>query len=186
MSSTAAIPAYPVVLDFWFKEIAPAQWWKVDPAFDQLITERFGALHARAAQAELFEWRKDPPGRLAEIIVLDQFSRNMFRGTPKAFATDALALALAQEAVSNQADRELPPQERIFLYMPFMHSESRLIHEVAERLFKDCGQGNNYEFELRHKAIIDRFGRYPHRNALLGRASTAEEIEFLTLPGSGF
>jgi uncharacterized protein (DUF924 family) len=186
MSSTAAIPAYPVVLDFWFKEIAPAQWWKVDPAFDQLIARRFGALHEGAAQAELFKWRTDPRGRLAEIIVLDQFSRNMFRGTPKAFATDALALALAQEAVSTQADRELPPQERVFLYMPFMHSESRLIHEVAERLFKDCGQGNNYEFELRHKAIIDRFGRYPHRNAVLGRASTAEEIEFLTLPGSGF
>jgi uncharacterized protein (DUF924 family) len=186
MPPAAAIAAYPVVLDFWFKEIAPAQWWKVDPAFDQLIAQRFAALHDKAAQAELFEWRTDPRGRLAEIIVLDQFSRNMYRGTPRAFATDALALALAQEAVATQADRELPPQERAFLYMPYMHSESRLVHTVAERLFKDCGHGNNHDFELRHKAVIDRFGRYPHRNGVLGRASTAEEIEFLTLPGSGF
>jgi uncharacterized protein (DUF924 family) len=177
---------YSAVLDFWFQEITPAQWWKVDPAFDQLIAQRFGNLHRQAASAELYPWRATPQGRLAEIIVLDQFSRNMFRGTPRAFATDALALALAQEAVKAQADRALPPPERAFLYMPYMHSESPAIHEVAERLFKDCGQGNNHDFELRHKAIIDRFGRYPHRNAMLGRESTAEELAFLTLPGSGF
>ncbi|MFZ2990081.1 DUF924 family protein [Ideonella sp.] len=174
------------VLTFWFEEITPAQWWKVDPEFDRLIADRFAALHAQAAQAELFEWRRSPQGRLAEVIVLDQFSRNMFRGTGKAFAADPLALALAQEAVAAGADQALTETERVFLYMPYMHSESRAIHTVAEALFKAHAPQNNHEFELRHKAIIDRFGRYPHRNALLGRESTAEELVFLTQPGSSF
>ncbi len=174
------------VLEFWFQEISPGQWWKADPAFDALIAQRFSELHARAAQAELSEWREHPPGRLAEIIVLDQFSRNLHRGEPRAFACDPMALALAQEAVAAQADAGLPPQQRAFLYMPFMHSESRAIHEIAERLFRDKAPEGNLDFELRHKAIIDRFGRYPHRNAVLGRVSTAEELAFLEQPGSSF
>jgi len=178
--------AYQSVLQFWFHEISPLQWWKVDAEVDRLIVERFSELHGRATRSELFEWRAEPRGRLAEIIVLDQFSRNMHRGDALAYANDTLALALAQEAVATRADRTLVPDERVFMYMPYMHSESRVIHEVAERLFKECGPKSNYDFELQHKAIIDRFGRYPHRNAMLGRQSTEEELAFLAQPGSSF
>ena len=174
------------VLQFWFHEVAPAQWWKVDPAFDRLIAERFGDLHRRAACAELFEWRADPRGRLAEVLVLDQFSRNIHRGSRRAFENDGLALALAQEAVAAKADAAPPVEQRAFLYMPYMHSESRLIHQVAERLFRENASPDSHDFELRHKAIIDRFGRYPHRNAMLGRESTPEEQAFLAQPGSSF
>ena len=177
---------YPSILQFWFQEITPAQWWKVDPAFDSLIADRFGDIDAQATRAELFAWRTTPQGRLAEIIVLDQFSRNIHRGTPRAFEADTIALTLAQEAVSAQADTALTQEERIFLYMPYMHSESKQIHVVAETLFKENAPESNYNFELRHKAIIDRFGRYPHRNLILGRSSTPEELTFLTEPGSSF
>ena len=174
------------VLQFWFHEIPPAKWWKVDVDFDRLIIERFSELHAQASASELFAWRAEPEGRLAEVIVLDQFSRNMFRGDRRAFAADPLALALAQEAVAAKADLALSPEQRVFLYMPFMHSESPRIHGVAEQLFKALGQPGNYDFELRHKAIIDQFGRYPHRNAILGRPTTQEELAFLAKPGSSF
>lgn len=172
--------------NFWFTEITPAQRWKVDPAFDQLIRDRYAILHAQANRCELYEWRREPIGRLAEIIVLDQFSRNMYRGSAAAFASDPLALALAQEAVATGADQALTADERVFLYMPYMHSESSAIHEVALKLFETNGTQNNIDFELRHKAIIERFGRYPHRNDILGRLSTAEEVEFLKQPGSSF
>ena len=135
---------------------------------------------------ELYEWRKSAKGRLAEIIVLDQFSRNMFRGTAQAFAYDSLALALSQEAVAIEADKLLNPTERSFLYMPFMHSESLAIHERAIELYRAEGLEFNLEFEIKHKVIIDRFGRYPHRNKILGRASTKEEIRFLQQPNSSF
>jgi uncharacterized protein (DUF924 family) len=177
---------YESVLQFWFHESSPAQWWKVDPEFDRMIVERFSELHGRATRSELFEWRAKPRGRMAEIIVLDQFSRNMYRDDALAYANDTLALALAQEAVAAKADLTLSPEERVFMLMPYMHSESRVIHEVAERLFKEGTPESNYDFELRHKVIIDRFGRYPHRNAILGRRSTEEEIAFLAQPGSGF
>ncbi|OIQ75734.1 hypothetical protein GALL_425920 [mine drainage metagenome] len=172
------------VLDFWFHEIAPVQWWAADPAFDTLIRSRFGALHARAVRCELYGWGDRPEGRLAEIVVLDHFSRNMFRGDPRAFAADTLALALAQEAVARGAERTLPADQRNFVYMPYMHSESPAIHVVAVQLFKANGLADDYE--LRHKAIVDRFGRYPHRNAILGRESTDEELAFLKQPGSSF
>lgn len=174
------------VLDFWFDALAPAQWFKKDAELDRTIAQRFGALHAQAARCECYAWRQTAQGRLAEIIVLDQFSRNIHRDDARAFATDALALVLAQEAVSASADAELTSQQRAFLYMPYMHSESVAIHEVAMGLFNQPGLENNYDFEVRHKAIIDRFGRYPHRNALLGRASTDEELAFLKEPGSSF
>jgi uncharacterized protein (DUF924 family) len=135
---------------------------------------------------ELSAWRDTPHGRLAEIIVLDQFSRNLFRDSPKAFAQDGMALALAQEAVRTGADAQLSAQERVFLYMPYMHSESPAIHETAVQLFTGNGIQGNLDFELKHKAIIERFGRYPHRNALLGRNSTPEELAFLSQPGSSF
>ncbi len=174
------------VLNFWFNEIAPKQWWEKSPQFDDLIRRRFGDLLNRALRCELAEWRATPEGRLAEILVLDQFSRNIHRDSARAFAGDGIALALAQEAVSMGADSALPVDRRAFLYLPYMHSESALIHEVAVRLFSAPGLENNYKFELAHKAIIDRFGRYPHRNAALGRESTQQEIAFLQTPGSSF
>lgn len=177
---------YTEILKFWFEEIEPAQWWKKDVDFDRRLIDRFSGLHASATRCELFDWRITPQGRLAEIIILDQFSRNMFRDTPLAFAHDALALALAQEAVSTGADQALTPVQRSFLYMPYMHSESLKIHEVAVSLFERNGIKGNLDFELKHKSIIERFGRYPHRNSVLGRVSTAAEIEFLKQPGSGF
>ncbi len=174
------------VLGFWFEQTPPERWWKVDPAFDALIRDRFGGLLRRAAACELHGWRASPRGRLAEVVVLDQFPRNIHRGTPAAFACDPLALGLAQEAVAGGALAALTPVERSFLLLPYMHSESRLIHEIAEALYREHAPPENLDFELRHKAIVDRFGRYPHRNAILGRESTAEEIGFLRQPGSSF
>lgn len=174
------------VIDFWFSEIDPEQWWKKDDDLDRTIKERFSELHASASACELFGWRKEPAGRVAEIIVLDQFSRNIYRGTPLSFASDDLALCLAQEAIYCEDDSHLSSGERLFCYMPFMHSESQKIHQVAVNLFTELGLQSNLDFEIKHKEVIDRFGRYPHRNAVLGRPSTAEEEEFLKLPGSSF
>ena len=174
------------VLAFWFTELSPEQWWKVDPVLDRRIQERFGRLLEQAAAAESYDWRATPPGRLAEIIVLDQFSRNIHRGTPRAFSQDPMALVLAQEAVRAGALQALTPVERSFLLLPYMHSESPAIHVVAEALYREHAPEDNYRFELRHKVIVDRFGRYPHRNAILGRESSAEEIAFLKEPGSSF
>ena len=170
---------------FWLRDIGPEQWRVFDPAFDALLAQRFSTVLQQAAAGELFAWREQALGRLAEVIVLDQFSRNIHRGTALAFAQDPMALALAQEAVSAGALSDLGEQERSFLLMPYMHSESRVIHVLAEALFKQYAP-LRYEPELRHKAIIDRFGRYPHRNQIVRRASTPEEIHFLTLPGSSF
>lgn len=174
------------VLNFWFEEIDPAMWWAAEPAFDEKIRQRFSDLLRQASLGELHEWRESAKGRLAEIIVLDQFSRNIYRNKPQAFAQDPMALVLAQEAVARGAHKELSPNERIFLLLPYMHSESKKIHIDAEVLFREFAPSDNYDFELRHKAIIDRFGRYPHRNKTLGRESTAEEIDFLKQPGSSF
>ena len=174
------------VLTFWFKEIDQRKWWTNDAEFDALLRSRFLGLLQQAAAGELYQWRATPQGRLAEILVLDQFSRNIYRGTPNAFAQDPQALTLSQEAVTAGALQALGEIERSFLLMPHMHSESRLVHVQAERLFKQYAPQANYEFELRHKAIVDRFGRYPHRNQILGRRSTEEEIEFLKQPGSAF
>lgn len=177
---------YNEILDFWFEETAPEMWWKVDPDFDKQIKDRFHHLLYRAAQGELFSWRKDAKGRLAEIIVLDQFSRNIYRNTPAAFTQDPVALVLAQEAVGMGIHNSLSPTERGFMFLPYMHSESKQIHVQAEILYREYAAPYNYEFELKHKAIIDRFGRYPHRNQVLGRVSSTEEIEFLKQPGSHF
>jgi len=178
--------SYQAVIDFWFNEIDSKQWFVKDVEFDRLIIARFAELHARATHCELFAWREEPLGRLAEIIVLDQFSRNMYRDQAQAFAYDGLALVLSQEAIRQGAEQQLLPVQQAFLFMPFMHSESKLIHEQAVELYKAPGLEHNHEFELKHKAIIDRFGRYPHRNAILGRESTAQEIAFLKQPNSGF
>lgn len=174
------------ILSFWFHEIEPKRWWSADASFDELIRSRFLGVLQQAAAGELYLWRTTPRGRLAEIIVLDQFSRNVYRDTPQAFAQDPMALALAQEAVAAGALQLLGATERSFLLLPCMHSESRQIHGVAEALYREFAPADTYDFELRHKAIIDRFGRYPHRNEILGRSSTPEEIEFLRQPGSRF
>lgn len=174
------------IIGFWFDEIESKQWFVKDLAFDQLLIERFSAIHTQASQCELFDWRDTAEGCLAEVIILDQFSRNMFRDTAQAFAFDALALALAQSAIASGFDKALSAQQRTFLYMPFMHSESLKVHDVAMTLFRDNGVQTNLDFEIKHRDIIERFGRYPHRNGILGRESTQEEIEFLTQPGSSF
>lgn len=174
------------VLTFWFEELSPKDWWVKSDEIDQLIKDRFSLLHQQAIQGELFEWRKSPEGRLAEIIILDQFSRNMFRNNPKSFAYDALALILAQECVALKQDQHLDLQKRKFVYMPYMHSESLKIHQQAILLFSQEGLENNLKFEHAHLDIIKKFGRYPHRNQILGRASSDEEIEFLKLPHSSF
>ena len=174
------------VLSFWFEQNGPEQWWTRDPQFDAEIRSRFGATHRRAVLGELHDWRDTPEGRLAEIIVLDQFSRNLYRDDARAFAADGMALALAQEAVRVGADQAVPPVRRQFFYMPYQHSESRQIHEDAMRLFERLEEPEGLDYERRHKAIIDRFGRYPHRNEVLGRPSTDEEVAFLREPGSSF
>lgn len=175
------------VLQFWFEEITPAQWWQKEPAFDAEIAHRFGALLAQAEAGELYHWRATAQGRLAEIILLDQFSRNIYRDTPRAFAQDGMALVLAQEAVAQGALTQLTTAEqRSFLLMPYMHSESAIVHEVAAPLFQQYASAESYEFELKHKAIVDQFGRYPHRNSVLGRESSTKELAFLQQPGSSF
>jgi uncharacterized protein (DUF924 family) len=174
------------VIKFWFEELEPRQHWIKDSVLDQLISQRFSTLHDEAAKGELWLWRKTPEGRLAEILILDQFSRNMYRDQEQSFACDQIALVLAQEAITQKNDEALPVEKRCFLYLPFMHSESLLIHEQAVSLFDQPGMESNYRFELKHKEIIERFGRYPHRNAILNRESTPEELAFLQEPGSSF
>lgn len=174
------------ILYFWFTEIQEKKWWVKDPAFDALLTRRFDALHRAACAGELAHWRDTWQGRLAEIIIIDQFSRNMYRDSAKAFAWDGIALTLAQEAVRLGFDKQVPHSMLAFLYMPYMHSESATVHEEAVRLFTEAKLESNIKFELAHKEIIDRFGHYPHRNAALGRKSTPEEVEFLSQPGSSF
>jgi len=175
-----------MILKFWFEEIGHSQWWTKNDEVDQQIRERFAEIHQKAIRCELFDWRKDAAGRLAEIIVLDQFSRNLFRDSPLSFANDSLALGLSQEAISVGADQSLSPIQRSFLYMPFMHSESLIIHEIAMDLYKKNGIQSNLDFEIKHQEVIKKFGRYPHRNKILGRASTRAEIDFLKQPGTGF
>ncbi|HLV48857.1 MAG TPA: DUF924 family protein [Aliidiomarina sp.] len=178
---------YKKVLDFCFKEAGSQQFFEKNLDFDRVLTERFSQVLKQAAAAEFYAWRSNARGRLAEIIILDQFSRNIYRDTPAAFAQDPMALTLAQEAVAAGALDELKSlDERKFLLMPYMHSESQLIHQQAELLFKEHTDEETYGFEIRHKVIVDRFGRYPHRNTILGRTSTTEELEFLTQPGSSF
>ena len=174
------------ILHFWFNELTSKQHFSKDADLDDVIRTRFGATLEAAARCELFAWRATPEGRLAEVLVLDQFSRNVYRDTPQAFAQDALALALAQELVASGQDRSLPLAQRSFAYMPYMHSESALVHTQAALLFAQPGLEDTLRFEQRHQAIILRFGRYPHRNAILGRQSTTEELVFLSEPGSGF
>ncbi len=174
------------VLSFWFEELDSKRRFAKDAALDALIGQRFGAHLQAAARGELSHWRSDAAGRLAEIIVLDQFSRNIHRDTPLAFAHDAQALTLAQELVAGGGDAALPLSQRAFAYMPYMHSESLAVHAQALPLLSQPGLENTLNFLHRHTDILRRFGRYPHRNAILGRVSTPQELAFLQEPGSSF
>ena len=145
------------VLSFWFQRHGPEQWWAKDPVFDEAIRTEFGALHASAALGELYDWREVPEGRLAEIIVLDQFSRNLYREDPRAFACDGMALALAQESVRVGADRAVLLERRKFFYMPYEPSESPRVHEITVTLFESLDDPESLKYELQHRAIVDRF-----------------------------
>jgi uncharacterized protein (DUF924 family) len=174
------------ILQFWFEDLNTEQWWNKDLELDVLIRSTYGALHEKVGRGESWQWRETDAGRLAEILVLDQFSRHIYRDQPKAFAFDGIALVLAQEAVHNKAHQNLPLEKRSFMLLPFMHSESFKIHEEAVKLYSEPGLESYLDYELHHKKIIERFGRYPHRNDILGRVSTSEEIEFLKQEGSQF
>ncbi len=175
---------YDAILNFWFEELKPEDWFRKSRALDNLIKERFSTVLEKAAQGELTEWRDTPEGRLAEIIVLDQFSRNIFRGKKEAFGNDALALKLAEEMVFFKQDQHLTPEQKIFAYMPYMHSEDLKHHEEAMELYSLPELRENLVFEQKHKEIIEKFGRFPHRNEMLNRKSTPAEQAFIkTHPG---
>lgn len=170
---------YTTVLKFWFEELTGEEQFGGGEELDRKIAERFSDMHAAAIANELWQWRATPEGSLAEIIILDQFSRNIYRGKGEAFAADAQAVALAQIAVEKGFDQSLSEDKRLFLYMPFMHSESKVIHKTALELFEALGNEESLKYEKIHKEIIDRFGRYPHRNQQLGREHTEEEKAYL-------
>ncbi len=184
------------VLDFWFgREGEPGYgefreaWFRKDPEFDRTVRERFQDLHEAAARGDLDAWRDEAHSCLALVILLDQFPRNMFRGDPRSYATDRKAQEIAEYAVDRALDRELPAFQRMFLYMPFMHSEDLEHQRRSVELFRVLGgdeEGDSSHYAVRHMEIIERFGRFPHRNEVLGRRTTPEEAEFLTQPGSSF
>ncbi len=185
------------VLAFWFGgEGEPgygefrSQWFQKDEAFDREVTDRFAGLYDEAAAGELDGWREEAESCLALVIVLDQFPRNMFRGDARTHATDGKALDAAKYAIEQALDRELPPFQRMFLYMPFMHAEDARDQRISVGLFEglagEAGGPDVVEYAVGHRDIVERFGRFPHRNALLGRETTPEEAEFLTQPGSSF
>jgi uncharacterized protein (DUF924 family) len=172
------------VLHFWFDEHA-RDWFVKNPSFDEGVRTRFASLHADAAAGLLAHWADEARSCLALVIVLDQFPRNMYRGEARAFATDALARAAARVILAQGWNRQMAPSEQLFAYLPFEHSESLEDQKLACDLMKDFDT-DQLRYAIRHREIIERFGRFPHRNGILGRESTAAEIEFLKLPGSGF
>lgn len=174
------------VLTFWFEEVPPEKRFARDPELDAEITARFGALHEELARDVPDVWRQTPERLLAAVIVLDQFSRNMFRNDPRAFAADAHAAALTKEAIARGFDKQLGNEQLQFLYMPLMHSEDPADQALSVEVFSNIDNPMALDYAHQHRVIIDRFGRFPHRNAVLGRESTPEEIEFLKQPGSSF
>jgi uncharacterized protein (DUF924 family) len=186
------------VLDFWFGAPGSASfgterkvWFKKDEAFDALVAERFGSLIERALRGELDAWSEAAQDALARVLLLDQFTRNVFRGQARAFAGDPQALSAATAAVGRRYDESLPLFMRPFIYMPFEHAESMAMQDESVRLFSRLvaaapTYADMADYAQRHRAVIERFGRFPHRNAILGRVSTAEEIGYLKKPGSGF
>jgi uncharacterized protein (DUF924 family) len=179
-------PALDRVLTFWFSDLTRADWFRKSDDLDRRIGDEFGGLHASLQASVPYACLTDPKAALAAIIVLDQFSRNIHRGTAQAFASDPHALALAEVSVARGFDKAFEPTCRWFLYLPFEHSEARAVQERSVALFQTLGDDDALKYAMQHKVIIDRFGRYPHRNEILGRTSTPEEIEFLKQPGSSF
>jgi uncharacterized protein (DUF924 family) len=180
------------ILDFWFGDGTAArdEWFRKDPAFDETIRDRFGSAVAAALGGAFAAWTAEPRGALALVVLLDQFTRNIYRGTARMFAGDARALQVTEAAVAAGFDDALGPYERSFLYLPFQHAETaaaqaRSLHLFA-RLAAQTGLQSTFEWAAKHADVIRRFGRYPHRNDILGRVSTAEEIAFLAGPGSRF
>ncbi len=167
------------VLHFWFVEHGEADWFGTKPEFDALLARRFTDTHAAVARGEASWWRSTTSGRLAEILVLDQFSRQLFRKRPEAYASDAMALERARELVASGGHLELEPRRRMFAYLPYMHSEDLAVHEEAMPLFLAFGSEEFTKYELAHQETLKRFGRYPYRNEPLGRASTPEELEYM-------
>ncbi|MBP2292685.1 DUF924 family protein [Azospirillum rugosum] len=175
------------IVDFWFDEAMKPYWFKPSASFDRAVSDTLLPHHEAAAAGKLDHWMDDVDGCLALCVLLDQVPRNAFRGSPRAFATDAKALAVARHAVENGFDLECNGDERIFLYLPFEHQEDPDCQRLSCALFRErVGEAEVVDYAERHRAIIERFGRFPHRNAILGRASTAEETEFLKEPGSAF
>jgi uncharacterized protein (DUF924 family) len=182
-SHTSTLPASGDVLTFWFAD--PDRWWKKDPAFDAEIRDRFLALHEAIERDERADWLETPRGTLAYVVVLDQFSRNMFRDSARMYESDARALAAARAALDRGMDRSLSREERMFLCMPFMHSELLADQDRCVELLAST-RPEWVRYAEMHRDIVRRFNRFPHRNALLGRPSTPEELEFLKQPGSSF
>ena len=174
------------VLHFWFVERTPTDWFEKSWTVDLMIRDRFRWVHEHLAQQVPPDVLDRSEGALAAILVLDQFSRHLFRGDPRAFAQDPQALAIAKLSVDRGFDRGMPPEKRQFAYLPFEHSEDRAVQERSMHLFGELGVPENLHYAWLHKVIIDRFGRFPHRNATLGRVSTPEEIAFLNEPNSSF
>ena len=176
------------VLDFWFKDTPSAKWFASDPVFDADIRSRFEPTWRRGVAGSLVSWDKEPNGALALIVLFDQFPRNIFRGKAEAFASDAMARDIAKRAIAERRDLETPVSIRSFYYLPLTHSEALADQESAVRLTRErLGEDHfSYPYALKHKAAVERFGRFPARNAALGRASTAEEVAFLKLNPSGF
>ncbi|MFP6890030.1 MAG: DUF924 family protein [Nitrospinota bacterium] len=174
------------VLNFWFVENGPKQWFTHVPDFDATIRDRFAGLVDQAAKGELSHWRETARGTLAEIIILDQFPRNLNRGDAGAYGCDTLAVEAARQALKNKVDQAVDEAERVFLYLPFEHSEAAGDQETSVRLCATLSDKSYLDWAEKHKKVIDRFGRYPHRNAVLGRTSTAEELAFLEEEGSFF
>jgi uncharacterized protein (DUF924 family) len=174
------------VLDFWFGELTPKQWFSRDATVDRTVSERFGTLAARVATGGVPHWAGAPGGMLAAVIALDQFPRNLYRDDPRAFASDDQALALADQAIRDGADKQMSAPAKQFLYMPFMHSEAIEDQDRAVALFETIGIEAARQSAHQHRDIIRRFGRFPHRNAVLGRETTDEEAGFLEQPGSRF
>lgn len=174
------------VLNFWFVESTPDQWFEKNADYDRVIAERFGGLHSQAVAGQLNEWTKTADGSLALILLLDQFSRNLFRDDPRAFAQDAQALDIAKTAIEAGQDMEVPEDRRVFFYVPFEHSEELADQEASLPYFEALSNTEYLRYAIAHRDIIARFGRFPHRNQVLGRESTAEEAAFLKTPGSSF
>ncbi len=176
------------IVNFWFNEISPKQWWVKSTEFDQLIRDRFLPVYEQTRDGQHLQWLNSAQSCLARIIVLDQFPRNMFREKPESFQTDELALAASKHAINSGFDSEKPSNHKAFLYMPFIHSEALEDQVKAIELFTAAGSEltDNLKFSERHKTIIEQFGRFPHRNQILGRASSQAELEFLKQPGSRF